>query len=89
MDVSYGKRFSKDLDSLRNDKMVRNKLLSLINAIKETDSLKELSGVKKIEGYSDYFRIRLGDYRLGFKAQKNKVELISASDYLERLFTKS
>ncbi len=76
MDISYGRRFSKDLDIIRNERKVRKKLLTLINVIKEADSLKELSGVRKIEGYSDYFRIKLGDYRLGLKACKNKVELI-------------
>lgn len=76
MDISYGKRFSKDLDSLRDEKKVRKKLLELINELKKSDSFLELANVKKIEGYSDYFRIKLGDYRLGFKAHKNKVELI-------------
>lgn len=76
MDVFYGKRFSKDLDAIRYDKKVRENLLKLINTIKETDSLKTLGGVKKIEGYPDYFRIKLGDYRLGLRAGRNKVELI-------------
>lgn len=76
MEVSYGKRFSKDLDSVHNERKVREKLLKLINTIKEIDSLNQLAGVKKIEGYSDYFRIKLGDYRLGIKIRKNKVELI-------------
>jgi mRNA interferase RelE/StbE len=75
MDISYGKRFSKDLDALHN-KSLKEKLLKLINTIKEIDSLKQLAGVKKMEGYSDYFRIKLGDYRLGLKAHKNKVALI-------------
>ena len=76
MNISYGLRFSKDLDAIHNEQNVRKKLLSIINQIKETDSLKKLAGVRKIEGYSDYFRIKLGDYRLGFKYKNNKIELL-------------
>ena len=76
MDISYGKRFSKDLDSVHNEKRIREKLIRLIDTIKKIDSLKQIADVKKIEGYSDYFRIKLGDYRLGLKVHKNKVELI-------------
>jgi mRNA interferase RelE/StbE len=76
MDVFYGKRFSKDLDAIRHENKVKKNLLELIRNIKEIDSLKTLGGVKKIEGYSDYFRVKLGDYRLGLRASQNKVELI-------------
>jgi mRNA interferase RelE/StbE len=76
MDILYGKRFSKDLDLIRNEPKVRKRLLELIKKIKKINSIKDLEGVKKIEGYSDYFRIRLGDYRLGVKLGQNRIELI-------------
>lgn len=44
--------------------------------IKEISSLTDLKGVKKIQGYSDYFRIKVGDHRLGIKMVQNKIELI-------------
>jgi hypothetical protein len=53
MDILYGKRFGKDLDAIRNERSVRNRLLKLINNIKNIISLSELKDVKKIEGYSD------------------------------------
>jgi mRNA interferase RelE/StbE len=46
---------------------VKRRLLSLIEKIKEIEELTELRDVKKIEGYTDYYRVRLGDYRLGVK----------------------
>ena len=61
MDILYGKRFSKDLDAIRNEPKVRKRLLELI---------------KKIEGYSDYFRIKIGDHRLGIKKGRKRIELI-------------
>jgi mRNA interferase RelE/StbE len=76
MDILYGKKFSKDLDALRNEPKVRKSLLKVIKNIKEINSLRDLKGVKKIEGYSDYFRIKVGDHRLGIKLGQNRVELI-------------
>jgi len=76
MKLLYGKRFSKDLDAIRHEAKVKKKLLELIEQIKETDSLANLKGVRKIEGYQNYFRIKVGNYRLGIKLTKKRIELI-------------
>jgi mRNA interferase RelE/StbE len=76
MQLLYGKRFSKDLDSMRHEAKVKRTLLELIESLKAADSLSDLKDVRKIEGYRGYFRIKLGDYRLGIKAGKNRIELI-------------
>jgi mRNA interferase RelE/StbE len=72
----YGKRFSKDLDTIRHEAKVKKALLELIESIRAADSLGDLKDVRKIEGYQGYFRIKVGDYRLGVKAEKNRIELI-------------
>jgi len=76
MKLFYGKRFSKDLDAIRHEAKVKKKLLELIEQIKETDSLANLKSVRKIEGYQNYFRIKVGNYRLGIKLTKKRIELI-------------
>ena len=76
MKLLYGKRFSKDLDAIRHEAKVKKHLLELIERIKETDSLANLKGVRKIEGYQNYFRIKVGNYRLGIKLTKKRIELI-------------
>lgn len=76
MKLLYGKRFSKDLDAISHEAKVKKKLLELIEQIKETDSLANLKGVRKIEGYQNYFRIKVGNYRLGIKLTKKRIELI-------------
>jgi len=76
MKLLYGKRFSKDLDAIRHEAKVKKHLLELIEKIKETDSLANLKGVRKIEGYQNYFRIKVGNYRLGIKLTKKRIELI-------------
>ena len=76
MEVLYGKRFSKDLDAIRSESRIRADLLKLIENIKAAHSLFDLKNVRRIEGYQGYFRIKVGDYRLGIKLTEKRVELL-------------
>jgi mRNA interferase RelE/StbE len=68
----YGKRFSKDLDAIRHEPKVKKALLERIERIRAADSLGDLKDIRKIEGYRGSFRIKVGDYRLGVKAENNR-----------------
>lgn len=72
----YAKRFSKDIDAIQNNSEVKKNLLETIERLKHSDSLAELNGVRKMEGYSKYYRIKIGEYRLGIKLNNNVLELI-------------
>ena len=76
MKVLYSKKFSNDLDHIATDRKLKKKLLHLINQIKQIESLAELENVRKIQGYDGYFRIRLGDYRLGVKITDKGLEML-------------
>lgn len=76
MEILFGNRFSKDLDDIRYEKKVRADLLKLIEEIKAAESLADIKRVRKIAGYQEYFRIRVSDYRLGFKMTENRIELL-------------
>lgn len=76
MNILYAKRFNNDLDAIRHESKIKKRLLDLIGQIKRVDVLSDISGVKKIEGYPGYFRIRVGDYRLGIKVTENDIEMI-------------
>ncbi len=76
MNILYTERFSKDLDAIRHESKIKKRLLDLIGQIKKVNVLSDITGVKKIEGYQSYFRIRIDDYRLGVKATGNSFEMI-------------
>jgi mRNA-degrading endonuclease RelE of RelBE toxin-antitoxin system len=40
------------------------------------DATPTIHNIKKIEGYDNYYRLRVGDYRLGLKLSGNTIELI-------------
>ena len=76
MNILYAKRFSKDLYAIRHESNIKKRLSDLIGQIKQADNLSSISGVKIIEGYPGYYRIRIGDYRLGVKLTENTIEMI-------------
>jgi mRNA interferase RelE/StbE len=76
MELLYGKKFSKDLDAIRHETKIKAQLLKLIEVVRAAESLTDLKGVRKIEGYQAYFRIKVADYRLGIKVEQSTVELI-------------
>jgi mRNA interferase RelE/StbE len=76
MEILYGKQFSKDLDAIRHETDIKAHLLKLIKTIRAAKSFSDLKGVRKLEGYQAYFRIKVGDYRLGIKVTQDTVELI-------------
>jgi len=45
---------------------VKCALLDVIDEVKLAGNLRELKSLKKLKGFKNYYRIRVGDYRLGF-----------------------
>ena len=65
MKVEFLKRFSKDIDELAV-KSVKTALKKLIESIENADTLIEIPNTKKLQGHKSAYRIRVGNYRLGF-----------------------
>jgi mRNA interferase RelE/StbE len=74
--VLYAKALLKDLDAVSSNPGVKKRLSQLIETLKIIKTLNELQHVKKIEGFDCYYRLRIGDYRLGLKVLGDTVELI-------------
>ncbi len=72
MKVKLKKAFIKDIKAIR--KKTREKIEDFIfYVVPEVDLITELKNVKKISGYTNYYRIRFGDYRVGFQHRENKI----------------
>lgn len=65
MKVEFLKSFSKDIDDLKL-KSVKQNLLRLIELLESEDNLENIPNLKKLKGHRSAYRIRIGDYRLGF-----------------------
>lgn len=71
MKFSIEKSFDRDVDRIQ-DKKVLKKLRTFISMIEDAKTIHDISNVKKIEGYKSYYRIKIGDYRLGLEASSVK-----------------
>jgi len=65
------KSFDRDIDGIRDKKLLR-KLQAFISIIENVDTIQEIPHVKKIGGYKSFYRIKIGDHRLGMEAISNK-----------------
>jgi mRNA interferase RelE/StbE len=65
MKVEFRKSFEKDLSKIR-DRELLDRIKSVIEEVENADSLLDVSNIKKLKADGDYYRIRIGDYRIGF-----------------------
>lgn len=76
MIVEFDKSFEKSLDKIR-DKSLFSRIEKSIEIIEKANNLEDIPGIKKLSGFKSYYRIRIGDYRLGFeKIDPKKVRII-------------
>jgi len=62
--LAYEACFEKDLKNI-SDKNLLKKIKNTIEEIGKTDKLSSISNLKKLRGYETFYRIRIGDYRIG------------------------
>ena len=64
MNVDYSKDFKKSVKKL-SGKML-NSVRRVVEEVKNAESLKDITDCKKLVGYRNVYRIRIGDYRAFF-----------------------
>jgi mRNA interferase RelE/StbE len=76
MKVEFDKSFEKSLDRIRN-KTLYPGIERVILEFEEAKSVNEIQNVKKLTGFRNYFRVRLGEYRIGIETiDKNTIRFI-------------
>ncbi len=71
MKISFDKAFYKSLSKLKNP-IVANQVEEVIGIVQDSRSIREIPQIKKLQGFSNYYRIRLGDYRLGIELENSQ-----------------
>ena len=75
MRIEFRDSFAKDLKVVK-DKFLLKKVKAIIEAIEQADSITQLPNVKKLRGHQNYFRMRIGDYRIGIALKGESVILV-------------
>ena len=75
MNVRFQASFARDLRALK-DKALLERIKELIANIEAAQSLAEVPNLKKLHGSSGYYRIRIGDYRVGLATEEGVIVFV-------------
>jgi len=70
--VKFEAKFAKDLRAIREQKLL-NKVKEIIEDCKSASSLSDMNHVKKMQGYDNFYRIRLGEYQIGIELVDDEI----------------
>ena len=75
MQVIFRRSFAKDLKKIRR-KALRQEVQAVIEQIEQSTTLYDLPNVKHLTSEGPYYRIRIGDYRLGLLVEDDTVTMV-------------
>lgn len=75
MKVAFRESFAKDLKAVRDARLLK-RVKRLIENAEGADSLSDLPSLKKLQGNKNFFRIRIGDYRVGLALENDTLVFV-------------
>ncbi|MFT5623480.1 MAG: mRNA interferase RelE/StbE [Bacteroidia bacterium] len=72
MEVKFKKIFLKDLKKLPSEQRARVELFVFGDCL-NCERIDALTQVKKMSGFTSYYRRRFGDYRVGFSIEEGQI----------------
>ena len=75
MKLIVQKVFEKDISKISNKKLAVQVSVA-IEEMEQAFKLTDLQNIKKMIGKGNYYRMRIGDYRLGFKVKSGNIVLL-------------
>ena len=76
MNVEFDKSFNKALKKLK-DKSIFPKIEEIIEDCEKAVSIQKIPKIKKLKGFSNFYRIRLNDYRIGIELVEDTITFIT------------
>ncbi len=65
----------RDLKKIQ-DEALRRRIKETIEKVEAAETLRELPNLTKLSGTSGFYRIRVGDYRIGIAVEGDEVEFV-------------
>jgi mRNA interferase RelE/StbE len=73
--VEFRKSFEKDLGKIRDETLLL-RIKTVIEEVETAESLLKISNIKKLNADGNYYRIRVGDYRVGFTEDEDMITFV-------------
>lgn len=76
MKIEFKASFLKQLQKLK-DKTLQDAIYKVILSAEHAKNIEEIPKLKKLTGYTSYYRIRVGDYRIGINFIDDTIYFVS------------
>lgn len=75
MKIEFRKSFEKDLGKIRDGDLLA-KIKAVLEEIESAETLLDINNIKKLKADGNYYRIRVGNYRIGFTENEGIVTFV-------------
>lgn len=75
MKTLFRKSFVKDLEKIRKQSL-KDRVRGMIDRVEQVENVSDLTGLKKLRRGEKYYRIRLGNYRVGVIIESDTVTFV-------------
>jgi len=76
MKVEFDSSFHKRLIKIK-DRAILEKVKQVILHVEDAKDIQHIHGIKKLEGFKTFYRIRIGDYRIGLELKRDVIWFIT------------
>jgi mRNA interferase RelE/StbE len=76
MEVDFTRNFLKIIENLKNKELLQ-KIQDTIDNVIAANFIAEISNIKKLSGHKVYYRIKVGDYRIGIEKIENQIKFLT------------
>jgi mRNA interferase RelE/StbE len=73
--VEFRKSFEKDLGKIR-DRDLLSRIKDVIEEVENVETLLEVNNIKKLKADGNYYRLRVGNYRIGFAENEDLITFV-------------
>jgi len=85
MIVEFDKSFSKSLSKIKEPSVLK-RVKSAIIKLEKADKIEEISSIKKLRGFNSYYRIKIGDHRIGFEKKESKIVVLIIVEHRKDIY---
>ncbi len=75
MKVGFRSSFARDLRAIR-DRTRLARIQAVVESVEQAESLSSIANVTKLQGGANFYRIRVGDYRIGILTELETVVFV-------------
>lgn len=72
MEILFERSFARDLKKIKDKRLIKQ-VRDVIREVEIAAGLSDITNVKKLRGFDSYYRIRVGEYRVGIELSDGKV----------------